>query len=454
MNTRPPHWDMARHLYTAEQYSGLMRGGNKLSLLLSYFYYPPLVYWLLALSFILLGHSIFVAVLVNSIWLLILTVAFASIAKTVNRSRAAIFALIFFLTLPLVGSITKEVQLDLPLSAMVATNLALIIKTKNFSSYNWSLLYGIVFGLGMLTKWTFIAFAAWPLLISIICILKSQNRREKLKNLFLASLLIYGISAPWYLHNYYSLRIDFGANATSAGVREGDPAVSSLMGLSWYPRYILDYYLRLPWLLICIASFYLVLSKKIKRVLSHDLLLILSTAVGGLIVFTFLRNKDIRYIMPIFVGVSLIAGITIDILISKRQQILAYSLISLCVISYAITSFTTISQVSNVKLPMVPITVWSGAGYITGAPAREEWCLAAAFEAIEEDGKALAFIGQDSIWFNDWAVKYYASKSNMTIVAVQDADLILDRSNDLPGDTIWSCRALDGTQVSLRKNQP
>ena len=56
-------------------------------------------------------------------------------------------------------------QLDLPLAAMVALALLVSLYTDGFTRLGWSLLAGLVFALGMLTKPPFAAYVIVPVLM-------------------------------------------------------------------------------------------------------------------------------------------------------------------------------------------------------------------------------------------------------------------------------------------------
>lgn len=450
-NTRPPHWDMGRHLFTAQQYLNILLDGQKFAMFSTYFYYPPLTYWFVAIAFQLFGSSIMTAVGANLIWALILAFSFLSIAGSLKRPRAGIFAFIFFITMPLVSSVTKDFQLDFPLTAMLAANLAVLLRSQNFKRLDMSLLYGLTFGFGMITKWMFLVFAIWPLIVVIIFMVRDKDRIEKLKNLFVGLSLGYLIASPWYLINFYSIKMDFLANGTAAGVREGDPAVASLAGLLWYPNYILEMYLRLPWLIPFLLAGSLSINAYKKRRFSKEIIVILALGLGGLFAFTLLRNKDVRYIMPIFIVVSLAAGLALDWLVRKKKAIIAYVLIGLCIVSFFATSFVASGQRIPVlpMAPALPLVVWSPTGYITGAPVYEGWCLEEAVKQSRANGSSIAYSGPDTIWFNVWALQYYASRENLAIVEGSKAQIMMYRGETIQADAFWQCQVADGSKVSL-----
>lgn len=445
IDQRPPHWDMARHLYTAEVYSQLLSGHQWLDLIWHYMYYPPLLYIWAAKWQALFGHSVMSAVVSNVLWVGLIVGSMIAIGRSLRVQYAGILGSVFFLTMPLVGSVIRDFQIDIPLTAMVALTLAVLIRTKRFTSLNWSLFCGICFGLGMLTKWTYPAFVALPAAVVMLAGLSTKHdRRLVLQNIITSLAVGTVIAQPWYVRNIDAVRGDFRANGTAAGVNEGDPAIRSLAGLLWYPRAILRDYLWLPWLAPVAAAFAHALKTRSQN-LSLETLVLLSSSLGGLLCFTLLRNKDARYILPIFVGVSIWAGVQLASWLRKNPTQLLTGLIgALIVLSYLATSFISF----NANLVFGPLTWWRSTGYITGSPERAQWCQEESFMRARTYSSVVQAGGIDSIWYNDWGNRYFAMREK---VAAESADkpVAIVRSLVRRNDALWSCQNPDQTWVNI-----
>src|SRR5262249_56669214 len=72
--------------------------------------------------------------------------------RALSGGSAGVAAAWIFGTAPFVVFSTLRFQLDLPLAALVATALLMLVLTDGFTRVGWSLLAGVVFGVGMLTK--------------------------------------------------------------------------------------------------------------------------------------------------------------------------------------------------------------------------------------------------------------------------------------------------------------
>lgn len=451
-NARPPHWDMARHLYNTEIYSDLLRQGELYKIVTAYLYYPPFSYLIVVLLYVFVGSTLSNAVAANFVWLLALGFSLVSICGSLRRPRAGVLAFVFFITMPLVGSVTKELQLDFPLTAMLAVNLALLLRSKNFTKFNFSILYGISFGLGMLTKWTFLIFAIWPLVITGVILIKNyKNSKNNIKNLLVALLMAYAITMPWYIANLSSIKADFIANGVAAGVREGDPPPLTLGGLSWYPRNIIEYYLRLPWLVGVVAALVAFRGRIKNPVLKSEILYIISMGVGGFIVFTFLQNKDIRYIMPVLMILALMVGLGLEALLERRPFFLVSGIIVAIVLSFGLTSFATnLNRIAiNMKHVPVSLAIWSPTGYITGPPEAASWCMEDAIREIKKLNKPFIYQGPDTIWFNNWALQYLAARENVAMGRSETGGMKLIKAAQISDETIWECTAADGSFVSI-----
>src|SRR5919204_3986762 len=82
--------------------------------------------------------------------------------KTFWNGRVGLLATFFVVTTPLLTSLFKWYMLDPPLTAMVALALYLLIRSEFFAQRRYALAFGVVCGLGMLTKWTFVLCLALP----------------------------------------------------------------------------------------------------------------------------------------------------------------------------------------------------------------------------------------------------------------------------------------------------
>lgn len=390
-DTRPPVWDMAMHQAYALNYlpgaslpsnvSPWERSGN----------YPPFVHLVIAAFFILLHPGPHVAVLANIPATLLLFFGLYELARLLSGDRAARWACLLTALTPYVIWISRETVLDYWLAAWVAISLVLLIRTDGFRARHISLLLGLAWAFGLLTKWLFAGFMVFPTLYVVM-----RNRLWKshryLVNFIDAVLVAFAVAGVWYLPNLPRLIRYFSDNAR-IGAREGEPPVLSLQSLIYYLRLLEGY--QLFGLLFC----FLILSGCFvlrKHRLKDGMFLAVSIA-GGWLVMTCLRTKDPRFTLPLLGPMMVIAGAWIQSWQPgwRSRSAKVALLVTLAVQAYA----------ANFGIPWLPEQVVLAKGYegslswdwnlysqhyfhILGAPRREDWKQDAILARVAQDIRA------------------------------------------------------------------
>jgi hypothetical protein len=93
--------------------------------------------------------------------------AIYGLGRRLDNARAGFWGALIFATAPFVVFSLTNFRLDLPLAAMVALALYTLVRSDDFTSGQWSLGLGMVFGLGMLTKPPFAVYVLPPFLWSL-----------------------------------------------------------------------------------------------------------------------------------------------------------------------------------------------------------------------------------------------------------------------------------------------
>jgi len=457
---RPPHWDMGRHLYNSVIYLNHFNGGDLSHLLTDYKYYPPLIYWVAIPYYIVFGLSIKTAILSNSFFVLVLGFSMYALGSRLWGRRAGLLSAIFILCSPMLITQFKEFQLDAPATAMIALCMYLIIRTNEFKNRGWSLAFGVVLGLTMLTKWTLgfvlilpITYAAGRCLVDAW---KTKNL-EPVFNMLIVLLSAYFISSFWYVQNLGQIRYDLITNGTTAGVNEGDPAVGTYASNSWYSLNLANNQLYLVPLGLFLAGLAFML-KNLRKYFAGNIYPIL-LIIGTLVFFTLLRNKDARYTLPMLVGVAIIATYWIG-LITKG---LYSNLISIFIVVYCIATFWIISFGSALVPQLIKwgeLNIFAQKGYIIGPPTKEDWRQSDIFAEIsQQSGIKNLFIAfsPEVMFFNSWGNRYFAESRGIAItdVLARANYVITTQNNELIGDknfTVLAEYALpNGTKAFILK---
>ena len=207
-----------------------------------------------ALFLSLFGFTQDIAVMSNLIWLAILLPSLYAIALKLFNRNTALFSVLLVSFFPGMVAATRGFMKDLPLTAMVALSLALLIYSDGMKKRLPSILFGFAIALTALTHSQFILFLSGPfLLVVVIPWIKSYRQwslittKGPLGNFLIAAAIVLLLAAPWYL--IYA--VPFLKDVAEAGV--GRPLSFSLL----VPLSALRHNLSLTTLLLAVCAFVL-----------------------------------------------------------------------------------------------------------------------------------------------------------------------------------------------------
>src|SRR5438093_3587390 len=233
-DTRPPFWDMAYHqtaaLRICDAFSTFGIRAIAIVPLLTGFY-PPLYHSIVAVFYSVFGKTNDAAQWANLPALAILIGATYGVGRRLLKPLAAAAAATIVGFFPYLIWLSRETLVDYWLTAMVALAMWVLIRTEEFSNRNASIAFGLVCGLGLLTKWTFPLFVVLP---------AAWLARKHVRNAGIASAIAAVIAAYWYLPAGRSLQQLAQINNAGA-VSEGDPGRLSFQALVFYIRALEGY---------------------------------------------------------------------------------------------------------------------------------------------------------------------------------------------------------------------
>lgn len=292
-DTRPPEWDQSTHLNLALDYTQ-----SKLTST-----YPPL-YHLSLLPALLWSHfSADAAVATNIFYLILILLATYLLAAHLFDRFTGVVAGWFVSTYPFLLYISRNALIETTLTAWVTIAFLSLAKSEDFSSRKWTIIFGLSFAFGMLTKWTFFFFLGLPLLWKIIF-----SWRKDWKNILIALGIILIIASPWYYLNFSQI-IRYCLKYVQPGIAEGDPHGLSWSALTWY-FWALEEEIFLPYFVIFILGIFIYFfNSKIRNPQSKILVWWL---VPPYLIVSLMSNKDSRYIMPLLPAMAIIAALVIN----------------------------------------------------------------------------------------------------------------------------------------------
>ena len=376
-DTRPPFWDMARHLSAAigihEAARDSLPAAARAILGGITGYYPPLYQSIMAVFYGTFGETVDAALWANIPAVLLLLVATYGIGRTVLSQIGAASAAVIVNFYPLMLWLSREAMMEYWLTSMVALAVWLLV-TGSLETWSRTLLFGLVCGLGMLTKWTFPFFVGLPFL---------WFARGRIRNAAASVGIAALVSASWYGVQIPTILELLEVN-TAGGVGEGDPSRLSFQAVIFYVRALEGYQLFLPLFLAFLAGA-LLLARRFDPAWTPVLLWILSGWLG-LMLF---QNKDPRYSVPLLPAVALVTARVFD----KRPILLAL-LLPFLVFQHYLVSFGIRGLPERMVLaegttgPVsydwhVYTQIYFG---LWGPPAREDWKIERVLDQVASSG--------------------------------------------------------------------
>ncbi|MFQ6000038.1 MAG: ArnT family glycosyltransferase [Anaerolineae bacterium] len=261
-------WDPTAHLAKTIVYNNILKEIDIRSLFQAFTWpwnRPPLPWLPAVLLYRLFGVSTDVALMSNSFYIAILLFSVYGIGKRLYGPGVGLLSAFLVSTYPFLFHLSRTLYPDFPLTAMVASNIYFLLRADRFRDRLNSLLFGLTFGLGLLTKWQFLAFVAGPVVYVIVrsgAIRDLGSFRRRRKD---PSLLIRLLSSPW-VHMVVALIL-----VTVWYLPNWDRVVGFLLG---------PWLLPISWALVA-STFYL-LSRKVSQGTNLLSALFLGTVVGSI----------------------------------------------------------------------------------------------------------------------------------------------------------------------------
>ncbi|MBN1793664.1 MAG: glycosyltransferase family 39 protein [Candidatus Omnitrophica bacterium] len=164
---------------------------------------PPLLPAVSTLFYFIFGVSQDVASYANLAFLIALLWSMYKIGVYMQDEQTGFLAAFILSTYPITMGLSRAYMLEFALTAMVCASWYFMLKTKFFTDTKISIVFGIVAGLGLLSKMTYPGFVGGPALYSVIygLIVYRGKRWKIIKNFFLAGIITVVVSFFWYKPN-------------------------------------------------------------------------------------------------------------------------------------------------------------------------------------------------------------------------------------------------------------
>jgi len=394
---RPPEWDHANHLERAVVCARDMARGDARAILERSSFYPPLVPCAAGLAYRLWPSDVAAAQAVLLAFLGLGMAAAYVLGRQVAGGAEGVVAALVFGSAPFTIFSSLRFQLDLPLASMVALAIALLLRTEAFERRSWSLAFGVVLGLGMLTK---PPFAAYVLPVLTLVLARMRTRRA-LVTALLAGLVGGVLALPWYGPRLLGMAPQVAARSFRQAAESGHTEPLTATALTFYPRWFVPQF-------GLVATFLFVVGAAVAAARRQGLMLV--GVLTPLAVLTMIQNKNLRYTLPLSPFVAVLAGVGFGALRGRPRAFALVALVAGAVLQLSATAFA---------VPSVPMLPGLGVPLLLGSPpTRDDWrhrdILALLAQDSRGDAATVSVVPNDN-FFSVSNFRYYGVRQGLPL---------------------------------------
>jgi 4-amino-4-deoxy-L-arabinose transferase-like glycosyltransferase len=431
----PPMWDQSHYLLTSEHLYHTLTDQGILPFFDAYTNAlgtkAPLITVLPIPLFHLFGDTYSSALYVNLLFLVVCSVYLYKLTSILSNKKSALLSVFILNSFPLAFAMSREFLVEYGLMTFVVAWMyhTLQLDANNRRADAYSL--GLVLGLGMLMKFSFALYIAFPTLFLISLRAHELKRLPKdwISRLLAISFVAALVAGPWYFQNTlnivkFVLSSGYGDFAKIYGT--GDVFTLTAIKLYWISLINtgISFYYFLAFLVaagIWVGSA-LVSTRhnEYSHVEAKYYLFLLIWLIVPFIVFTFAVNKDYRYILPILPALAISGGIAFSRLASHLNWPLLPSLLLIFpLFNYLYVSFAFPADLGDFKFG--PFLLLGGSLAYAHPPRKESWPNVELLALIQRDvetgdrarDKILATFLFDHEYINRLTSNYYAANGKV-----------------------------------------
>ncbi len=383
LDLTPPSWDPSVHLQNSVVlYRGIFDPQFSFSRWITLSsYYPPLLYIATFPFYMFRGISEDHAVLVNLLFLTILILSTYKLGRRLFDSRTGLLASAIVSFYPIVFGLSRQYYIDFALTCLIPASLACL--DSAFRRNKHILLCGLLLGMGMLVKWTFILFFIGPFILEILGRIRSSPGRVIMTSLTVLAIGVL-IASIWYLPNAENLIRSAGVTGFDLPSAKGRPELLSPESLRYYLTVVINQYMFLPSFFLFLLGWTSACVRRPSRLLLSAFWLIVPYAA-----FTLIHEKEVRYLMPVL---PILACFSASFITSFRKggirkplsnALMVFMLAQFLFISFGIGPFPALHQIYS---PWGAWVVWSNETLSTGACSDADWKIPSILEDARKHG--------------------------------------------------------------------
>jgi hypothetical protein len=404
---QPPEWDHANHLERAVLCAQDLGTGDWRAIIERSSFYPPVVPCAAGLIYRALPSDVAAGQIVILLFLGLGMAATYLLARELDDSTAGVAAAWIFGSAPFVLYSALRFQLDLPLAAMVALGLFALWRTEGFTRTGASIAAGVVFAAGLLVKPPFAAYLLGP----VVWLLARERSRRAAGNAALAALVAAALSLPWYGPRIFGLPMQIANRSFKNAALEGKPETFTPAALAFYPTWIVP---QLGVLAVLLLLAGLVMAVVRRRGFAAVAFLV------PLALFMLIRNKDLRYTLPLLPIAAVLAGMAVGELAALTARARLAALAVLAVVGAAQLGSTGWGVPPIVQLPLLDVP-----SMLASPASQADWRQRDVLRAIAIDGgdrPATVSIVPNARFFSVANFRYYALRDGLPLRVVRAWD--------------------------------
>lgn len=333
--------------------------------------WPRLVYFITFLIQKLLGRSDIIARMSNMLYFTILICFTYLIGNRCLNRFSGILAAVFVSFYPGIFAFSRSYGLDLPLTAMTVLNIYFLLRTERFSNFKYSLIFGLSFGAGILTKGQIVLFLSGPVLyVLLTAFIKKEFKIGLLLNLFIVFVSVFLISSIWWWGNKGMLTEQFlspllkifspdmPASLTNFFLHSDISATPFPFSFKWFFFYLYDIFCLISplfFLIFAIGLYYFIKLRNLKYKNLFIWWIIIPYAVLTIICF-----KEARYFLPGFPAFALISAFGLSSIKGIKKMFIVPLILTAAAVQFFIISYYSPVQGSFFRVVLKPSLMEKG----------------------------------------------------------------------------------------------
>lgn len=415
--TVPPGWDEALHLTKSLQYYDTIMSSSWGMLINIDNYYPPFYHLSTFIPYVLFGTSTDSAIFVNILYFGILLFSVYGIGKYYGGEQAGIIGALLIALYPGIIGIRRFFVIDNGVIAIVALSIYMLLLSDKFKNVKFTLYFGVVAGLAVLSKWTAVFFIIPPF---IIMCYESFWKEKRMPSVTFYGMIIVGIMLclTWYWEHFMDVYTKISWGNVYWGTMEGDPDVFSIESFLYYGKALIN----------AQTSFFFFLLFLIGVVKYRNQVMLLSWVAMPYIVMTLMKNKNERYTMPSIAAVVILTALWIASIKTKQTKAVVIALVLVIGCGQLL-----VLGINPEPEPLVigGVAITPGQIYGTRPPMTDNWHTEDAVNTLAQDiGRNTKVKGRavyvatvvDNPYINGLTVGYYSYMKKIPVMSISVTD--------------------------------